>query len=186
MKCRKRDVIGVTVAALVCCTVGGVCLRAYSGARKRNRPAQTPVAAVVVSHPAPQPARPVTMIEAFAVPVLMYHRVSDLTEAEARSPLMRDLTVAPKDFEEQIRYLVDNGFTFLLARDVEQAVREHRSLPEKAVAITLDDGYKDNFEHAYPILRKYNVPATIFLVTNRSGRRGLSWLNKMPLQACRP
>ena len=89
---------------------------------------------------------------------------------------MRDLTVTPKDFEAQIKYLVDKGFTFLLARDVERAVREKRALPQKAVAITLDDGYKDNFDHAFPILRRYNVPATIFLVTNTVGTaEHLSW-----------
>jgi peptidoglycan/xylan/chitin deacetylase (PgdA/CDA1 family) len=112
----------------------------------------------------------------FAVPVLMYHRVADLTEKEARSPLMRDLTVSPADFEAQIKHLVDNGFTFLLARDVESAVKAGRPLPEKADAITMDDGYKDNFEQAFPILRKYRVPATIFLVTNTVDTGGhLSW-----------
>jgi hypothetical protein len=44
---------------------------------------------------------------------------------------MRDLTVAPKDFERQVKYLVDSGFTFLLAREIEQAVREGRPLPAK-------------------------------------------------------
>jgi peptidoglycan/xylan/chitin deacetylase (PgdA/CDA1 family) len=112
----------------------------------------------------------------FAVPVLMYHRISDLTEKEARSPLMKDLTVSPAAFEQQVRYLIDNGFTPLLAREVEDAVIARRRLPEKAVAITMDDGYKDNFDHAFPILRKYRVPATIFLVTNTVDTAGhLSW-----------
>lgn len=106
----------------------------------------------------------------------MYHRVSDLTPREALSPLVRDLTVPPKDFEEQIRYLKQNGFTFLLASDVEQAIREGLPLPERAVAITLDDGYKDNFEHAFPILQKYGANATIFMVTDNFERPGrLSW-----------
>ena len=118
------------------------------------------------------------MTDAFAVPVLMYHRISDLTPQEAKSPLMRDLTVSPAHFEEQVKYLVDNGFTCLLASTVETALREHRPLPEKAIAITLDDGYRDNFDCAYPILRKYNVPATIFLVTSTVDTEGhLTWDN---------
>jgi peptidoglycan/xylan/chitin deacetylase (PgdA/CDA1 family) len=116
--------------------------------------------------PPPKPDARLPLTPRFAVPVLMYHRVADLTEKEARSPLMRDLTVSPANFEQQIKHLVENGFTFLLARDVEAAVKAGHPLPEKAVAITLDDGYKDNFEQAFPILRKYRVPATIFLVTN--------------------
>ncbi|MCH8978259.1 MAG: polysaccharide deacetylase family protein [Armatimonadetes bacterium] len=101
----------------------------------------------------------------YAVPVLMYHRVKDLTPKEAQSPLLRDLTVSPAEFEKQIAYLVDEGFTFLFAREVERALREGLRLPEKAVAITLDDGYIDNFEQAYPILKKYGAKATIFMTT---------------------
>jgi peptidoglycan/xylan/chitin deacetylase (PgdA/CDA1 family) len=100
----------------------------------------------------------------------MYHRIDDLSEREKQSPLMRDLTVSPKDFEEQIRYLKSQGFVFLLAREVEEAVDRGEPLPEKAVAITMDDGYLDNFEQAFPILRRNDVPATIFVVTGAMGR----------------
>jgi len=124
-----------------------------------------------------EPAKPkVATTRQFAVPVLMYHRVDSLTEKEKRSPLLRDLTVAPADFEEQVKFLVENGYSVLLASEVEQAVAEGRELPEKAVSITMDDGYRDNFEKAFPILAKYKVPATIFLVTNNFGRSDrLSW-----------
>ena len=80
----------------------------------------------------------------------MYHRVANLTPKEAQSPLMRDLTVSPKDFEEQVKYLADNHFTFLFARDVEAAEREGKPLPERAVAITLDDGYKEDRKRPSP------------------------------------
>lgn len=114
-----------------------------------------------------QPAKPRPQVtETFAVPVLMYHRVCDLTPREVRSPLVRDLTVSPADFEEQMRYLVTHGFTPLLAREVEEALRQGKPLPERAIAITFDDGYRDNFERAFPILRKYGIPATIFLVSS--------------------
>lgn len=125
----------------------------------------------------PAPAsRPVPMTRRFAVPVLMYHRVCDLSPKEARSPLLRDLTVAPAEFEREVEYLVRNGFTLLLAREVEAAVREGRALPEKAVAVTMDDGYRDNFERAFPVLRRYGLPATLFLVTGTVGTVGhVSW-----------
>ena len=108
----------------------------------------------------------------------MYHRISNLTPKEAKSPLMRDLTVSPAHFEEQVKYLTENGFTCMLASDVDQAVRECKPLPERAVAITMDDGYRDNFDCAFPILKKYNVPATIFLVTSTVDTDGhLTWAN---------
>jgi|CXWL01.1.fsa_nt_gi peptidoglycan/xylan/chitin deacetylase (PgdA/CDA1 family) len=122
------------------------------------------------------PKKPVAATRQFAVPVLMYHRINDLDETELRSPLLCDLRVSPADFEKQVDFLVDNGYSLLLASEVESAVKEGRELPEKAVCITLDDGYKDNFEYAFPILLKYKVPATVFLVTNNFGRTNrLSW-----------
>ena len=116
------------------------------------------------------------MTRQFAVPVLMYHRICELTPQERTSELARDLTVSPADFEEQVRHLKENGFGFLLASEVEEAVKSNAPLPEKAVCLTMDDGYKDNFEHAFPILRKYRIPATIFLVTSTvDTARHLSW-----------
>jgi peptidoglycan/xylan/chitin deacetylase (PgdA/CDA1 family) len=49
---------------------------------------------------------------------------------------------------------------------VAQYIRRKKPLPEKAVAITLDDGYKDNYIYAYPILKKYGAPTTILLAVH--------------------
>lgn len=123
----------------------------------------------------PKP-KTVALKREFAVPVLMYHRIEDLSPSDARSPLLRDLTVTPADFENQVRFLVISGYTPLLASQVEEAVEKGKPLPARAVAITMDDGYRDNFEKAFPILLKYKVPATIFLVTHNFGRPDrLSW-----------
>jgi len=112
----------------------------------------------------------------FAVPVLMYHRICDLTPRDARSPLMCDLTVPPAAFDEQVRYLAENHFAILSVKDVETALLGQRPLPERAVAITMDDGYADNFECALPILRRYSASATIFLVTAAVGSaKHLTW-----------
>lgn len=106
----------------------------------------------------------------FAVPVLMYHRVDDLTEREARSPLMRDLTVSPANFEEQVAFLAREGYSFLTVSEVTEAVRKSGELPEKAVCLTFDDGYRDNFEKAFPIMRKYGARGTVFMVTDNIDR----------------
>lgn len=129
----------------------------------------------VVKAPKP-PVKVVATTKQSAVPVLMYHRIDRLDEREKLSPLLRDLTVSPEDFEAQVKFLTENGYSVLLASEIEKAVMEGKELPQKAVSITLDDGYKDNFAQAFPILMKYRVPATIFLVTNNFGRPDrLSW-----------
>jgi peptidoglycan/xylan/chitin deacetylase (PgdA/CDA1 family) len=106
----------------------------------------------------------------------MYHRIDNLTPQESRNELLRDLTVSPQDFEQQVSYLAANGFTFLTVDQVQNALLSGSPLPEKAVAISMDDGYKDNFEKAFPILKKYNACATIFLVTSTIGTpKHLTW-----------
>lgn len=60
-----------------------------------------------------------------------------------------------------------------------QYIQEGKSLPEKAVVITFDDGYKDNYLYAYPSLNKYHIPATIFLTTAHVGRGKLFWWDKV-------
>lgn len=134
------------------------------------------VCPVALDTPIEQPK--LVMTNDFAVPVLMYHRVCNLTPEEERSPIMRDLTVSPKDFEQQLNYMKTAGFTFLHVSEVQNAIKSGSPLPEKAVAITLDDGYADNFTEAFPLLKKYGAKATVFMVTNNFERPGrLSWLN---------
>jgi peptidoglycan/xylan/chitin deacetylase (PgdA/CDA1 family) len=111
---------------------------------------------------------------AFAVPVLMYHRVDDLPPDAG--PLLRDLTVSPERFEQQVRYLVENGYTILTAGQVQRAVRDRTPLPVKSIALTLDDGYEDNFTRAFPILQRYGLDGTLFLVTGTvSTPRHVNW-----------
>ncbi len=132
---------------------------------------------------AKQPEREHEMTEDFAVPVLMYHRISDLTPQEAKSPLVRDLTVSPRDFEEQVAHLVQNDFAVLTVYDVQTALLNRTPLPKKAVVITMDDGYRDNFEQAFPILRRHGIPATVFVVTSVVGdAKHLSWPHIAQLQ----
>ena len=67
------------------------------------------------------------------------------------------------DFEKQIFHLAKNYKIISLDKIVDR-IKNRRSL-RRCVAITFDDGFRDNYEIAYPILKKYNVPATIFLTT---------------------
>ncbi|MEI7832326.1 MAG: polysaccharide deacetylase family protein, partial [bacterium] len=120
----------------------------------------------------------------FSAVVLMYHRIVDLTASEKKDLLARQLALPPAEFAKELQYLHDNGYTVLRASDIAAAAVNHTALPEKAIAITLDDGYIDNFTQAYPILKKYNVPATVFIVTGDVGKPGyLSWEN---IAAMRP
>ena len=98
------------------------------------------------------------------VPILMYHKISS-------DPKVGGLTyrVLPEDFEWQMRYLKDNGYHTVNLGDVYNFYHNGGGLPDKPVVITIDDGYKDNYYNAFPILKKYGHTATIFIVTNTVG-----------------
>lgn len=127
-------------------------------------------------YPDPQ----VLMTANFSAPVFMYHRI-DFTSG-TDSAVTKDLTVSPSNFNMQMKYLEDNGYTFISASDIVDAIAAHKPLPVKAVSITIDDGYSDNFTNAFPILKKYSIPATIFLVTGDMGAKGhLTWQEVMKM-----
>lgn len=124
------------------------------------------------------------MTHQFAVPVLMYHRVAKLTPEERKSRLMRDLTVDPETFREQVRFLKDEGFTFLHVSEVQDALRQGLPLPRKAVAITFDDGYRDNFTEAFPILQEFGAKATVFMVSKNFDRpERIHWTDAFAMKA---
>ncbi len=104
--------------------------------------------------------------------ILTYHRVLPLHDAQ-RYPFRA--MVMPKDlFEAQLAHVARHYHPLGLP----EAVRllQTGRLPKRAVAVTFDDGYLDNYDHAWPILQQYNIPATFFVVTGAlDGTTGLWW-----------
>ncbi|WP_407285987.1 polysaccharide deacetylase family protein [Streptomyces sp. BP-8] len=95
-----------------------------------------------------------------AVPILMYHAVT-----VAPTPAVRELSVTPAAFEEQLAVLADGGFTPLTAAVLAAAWRGGGPLPERPVLITFDDGYEGVYRHALPALARHGFPATLFVTT---------------------
>ncbi|HWR43284.1 polysaccharide deacetylase family protein [Sporomusa sp.] len=102
------------------------------------------------------------------VPILNYHKIDSFYHA---------LSIPPQEFEEQMAYLSQNGFTTITPDQLMSYLNQGKELPEKPILITFDDGYLDNYTNAYPIMKKYGFTATIFLVTNLVGHdeRFMSW-----------
>src|SRR5438045_3041258 len=89
--------------------------------------------------------------------ILMYHRVADVRH----DPW--GLAVAPERFDEQIAYLKQDRTPMSMEEFVQRL--RNKNLPANAVAVTFDDGYRDNLVNAKPVLARYGVPATLFLAT---------------------
>jgi peptidoglycan/xylan/chitin deacetylase (PgdA/CDA1 family) len=94
----------------------------------------------------------------------MYHYVSQPPgDADV---YRRDLSVTPERFAEQLRYLREAGYTAVTLEDLTYALAQGRALPPKPIILTFDDGYSDNYENAFPILRETGFTGTFFIMTD--------------------
>ena len=100
--------------------------------------------------------------EAVNVPILMYHYISELPPDADIYRL--DLTVVPARFEEQLQYLQAQGYQSITLADVYTTLTTGKPLPEKPIVLTFDDGYKDAYTEALPLLQKYGFVGTFFLL----------------------
>jgi peptidoglycan/xylan/chitin deacetylase (PgdA/CDA1 family) len=110
---------------------------------------------------------------------LTYHRVRPDDTTDIKKGELQILSKG--NFERHISYLSRHCNIISLGEFVGM-VKSRRKFPKNSVVITFDDGYKDNFTNAYPVLKKYDAPATVFLITGRIGSSGfLTWedVNKM-------
>ena len=96
--------------------------------------------------------------------ILMYHH---FVEEGAQC---NDVTTTVAHFREDLQWLTDQGYTFLLPRDLVRG----EPLPEKAVMLTMDDGYASNYSLAFPILKEFGAKAVIALIVGLPSR-GVDW-----------
>lgn len=104
------------------------------------------------------------------VPILMYHYVEDVTDM--RDTLRQSMATRPVFFEAQLAYLKNDGYTSITPSDLKDALAGKGRIPEKSVILTFDDGYRDFYTDAFPILKKYNMKSINYIIVNHIGRSG--------------
>ncbi|HEY8805295.1 MAG TPA: polysaccharide deacetylase family protein [Clostridium sp.] len=92
-----------------------------------------------------------------SVPVLMYHSIGPAK--------LNPYVVSTDRLNRDMQYLKNNGFTTLSTDELYDFMVKNKPVPKKSILITFDDGYEDNYTNAFPILKKYNFKATIFVIT---------------------
>jgi poly-beta-1,6-N-acetyl-D-glucosamine N-deacetylase len=90
------------------------------------------------------------------VAVLMYHHIHETDRSSA--------TITPQEFENQLTYLKNKGYQFINLTEFE-AYMNGAQVPDNAALVTFDDGYESFYRHAYPILKKLEIPAVHFMIT---------------------
>lgn len=134
----------------------------------------TPVAPVATVTPAPErdyfPLVSSDGSKSFHVNALMYHYVSWLPPDP--DALRVDLTVSPRDLEDQVKYLQANGYHTITAVDMWWALDTGSPLPSKPVMLTFDDGYVDHHDVVLPLLRAYGMVGTFAVTANLIDKPG--------------
>jgi len=110
------------------------------------------------------------------IPILMYHYLS--TPPANADIYRRDLSVPPELFAAHLDRLQTEGYTTISLYDLVAHLQQGTPLPSKPVILTFDDGYRDNYENAFPLLRERQMTATFFVVMefiNQERPEYLTW-----------
>ena len=89
--------------------------------------------------------------------ILQYHHIALDTP--------RSTSTTPADFREHMEYLRDNGFTVMPLDQMLRQLRAHEQVPDRAIALTFDDGYISIYSEAFPLLQSFGFPFTVFIST---------------------
>ncbi len=106
------------------------------------------------------------------IPIFVYHNI-----VKDSSEVVYDYMQTPRDiFEKQIKGLRTLGYNFITYEELVKYKNNELELNKKSCIVTFDDGYQGIYENAYPIAKKYNIPFTVFVITDTMEKEGsLTW-----------
>ncbi|HWK23216.1 MAG TPA: polysaccharide deacetylase family protein [Ureibacillus sp.] len=102
------------------------------------------------------------------IPILMYHHILKPEEKRNSEFANASTTVTTVEFEEQMKWLYENGYKTISMEDLERYLNRGGNVPSKSVVITFDDGIVSTREYAYPVLKQYGFIAEQFIITSRT------------------
>ena len=111
------------------------------------------------------------------LPIITYHYVEFVKDK--RDVIRQKLTINPRLFEQQIKSLHDAGVQSYFVKDVPALLKGELVLATKSAVLTFDDGYRDFYTDAFPILKKYQMKSTIFLISSFLGRNDFLTLDQV-------
>lgn len=158
--------------------------------QKENKSQNQNLPAITKLKVASEAAKPTTILSyvpqsvdyQLRVPILMYHYISNNPNPEDRARY--SLSTPPDLFESEMKYLIENDYTTLTLDTLYVALQKSTTLPIKPVILTFDDGYIDFYINAFPILRRFNLHATVFIPTGLMNQGYyLQWSQIQEMQA---
>lgn len=107
--------------------------------------------------------------------ILVYHSVEPEANKQ-EGKMQKHYHIYPEKFRAQMRYLYDNGYIPIPMKVYLQYLTRGIAVPDKSVVITFDDGWKNQYEYAYPILKEFGYTATFYLISKSVGSKSyVTW-----------
>lgn len=107
--------------------------------------------------------------------VLVYHRISPINHDNF---ILKDLSVSPEIFERQMKY-IKARYRLLPLEELVQGLKNNPGKMREVIAVTFDDAYLDNYQYAFPVLKKYGIPGAIFVPTGFIETGSIFWWSKL-------
>lgn len=124
--------------------------------------------------PANQAKPKIVFNQRVETPIFLYHHIRPFDRNLSKAEL--NLTVWQDIFEEQLNFFNRQSFHSIDLKELYDYFHQGKPLPPKPYILTFDDGYEDFYQVAWPILRKYQIKATVFVITDFVGQSGyLTW-----------
>ncbi len=122
----------------------------------------------------------VALARTYHVPIIMYHKVVDICPSTSKKDYAFYIT--PKLFEAEMRYLRNHGYKTIFMKDAAAAIAAGKNISGNSVVLTFDDGTSDFPETVLPVLKKYNLHATIYVNPGFNGKNDrMTWEDIMAL-----
>ena len=129
------------------------------------------------------PPTPVATSTSIRIPILIYHSVRPTELGDTAT--QKEFDVPPDIFEKQLQYLKQHGYRAITIDELAHDVAVGTTSSQKLVALTFDDGWENQYQYAFPLLKKYNDIATFYIYTNPISKdpRFLTWQQVEELSA---
>lgn len=116
----------------------------------------------------------------YVVPIITYHHIGPCMD-----PVLALNTVSTESFEYQMAFLKTRGYQVIAFDELVEGIKQNRKFARNTVVIHFDDGYDNNYTNAFPILKKYQLPAMVFLVSDAIGvKKGfMTWAQVKEMEA---
>jgi peptidoglycan/xylan/chitin deacetylase (PgdA/CDA1 family) len=109
----------------------------------------------------------------YEIPIIMYHHISSDCNGS------KLVYVSPQSFKKQMDFIARHRYKIMPLEDIVEALSKDKRLPRKTIAITFDDGAEDIYKNAFPVLKRYGFPATIFMISGYIGTQNYLSLKQL-------